>query len=55
MTHLTTVLIVGATGSIGRLVTAESIRHGYATRALVRHASARRDIHPEAQIPFGWS
>ena len=29
----TTVLVVGATGSIGRLVVAEAIRQGYTTRA----------------------
>ena len=30
------VLVVGATGSIGRHVVAESLRRGYRTRALVR-------------------
>jgi uncharacterized protein YbjT (DUF2867 family) len=34
-----TVLVVGATGSIGRLVVAEAVRQGYQTRALVRDAS----------------
>ncbi|HRH85273.1 MAG TPA: NmrA family NAD(P)-binding protein, partial [Rubrivivax sp.] len=31
-----TVLVVGATGSIGRLVVAEALRQGHAVRALVR-------------------
>jgi uncharacterized protein YbjT (DUF2867 family) len=31
-----TVLVVGATGSIGRHVVAQSLRCGYRTRALVR-------------------
>lgn len=30
-----TVLVVGATGSIGRLVVAEALREGYSVRALV--------------------
>jgi uncharacterized protein YbjT (DUF2867 family) len=43
-----TVLVVGATGSIGRLVVEESLRQGHAVRALVRttrhgeHAAGRR-------------
>lgn len=36
MTTITTVLVVGATGSIGRYVVAEAIAAGYTTRALVR-------------------
>jgi nucleoside-diphosphate-sugar epimerase len=31
-----TVLVVGATGSIGRLVVAEALRQGHSVRALVR-------------------
>jgi len=31
-----TVLVVGATGSIGRLVVEEALRQGHAVRALVR-------------------
>ena len=34
-----TVLVVGATGSVGRHVVAEAVRQGYETRALVRDAS----------------
>ncbi|WP_229712899.1 SDR family oxidoreductase [Streptomyces fuscichromogenes] len=49
-----TVLVVGATGSIGRLVVAESIARGHITRALVRDASkARRSLPNEAQITVG--
>ncbi|SOE07375.1 NAD(P)H-binding protein [Streptomyces sp. Ag109_G2-15] len=46
-----TVLVVGATGSIGRLVVAESIARGHTTRALVRDAAkARRQLPAEAQL-----
>ena len=37
-----TVLVAGATGSIGRLVVEEAIRHGYRTRALGRRWPASR-------------
>ena len=40
-----TVLVVGATGSIGRLVVEEAIRQGHAVRALVR-TQARRVSFP---------
>ena len=39
-----TVLVVGATGSIGRLVEVEALRQGHAERALVRD-DAVRDTH----------
>ena len=54
------VLVVGATGSIGRLVVEEAIRQGHAVRALVRdlrgasrlhaarHVQLRRGQHPFA-------
>jgi uncharacterized protein YbjT (DUF2867 family) len=46
-----TVLVVGATGSIGRLVVAESIARGYSTRALVRDTErARQQVPAEAQL-----
>ncbi|MFF1634200.1 SDR family oxidoreductase [Leifsonia sp. NPDC058248] len=49
-----TVLVVGATGSIGRLVVAEAIRQGYTTRALVRDAAkARGGLPAEAQLVVG--
>ena len=34
-----TVLVVGSTGSIGRLVVEEAVRQGYVVRALVRSVS----------------
>ena len=42
---LRTVLVVGATGSIGRFVVASAIDHGWAVRALVRDAH-RRELFP---------
>jgi uncharacterized protein YbjT (DUF2867 family) len=48
-----TVLVVGATGSIGRLVVEEAIRQGYAVRALVRTSSKARQLPPEAQVVVG--
>lgn len=47
---VSTVLVVGSTGSIGRLVAAESLRQGYRTRALVRTPS-RAAVLPEAAEP----
>jgi uncharacterized protein YbjT (DUF2867 family) len=41
------VLVVGATGSIGRLVVDEALRQGHKVRALVRNA------HKAAQLPTG--
>ncbi|MBG0857043.1 SDR family oxidoreductase [Streptomyces spinoverrucosus] len=41
-----TVLVVGATGSIGRLVVAESIARGHTTRALVRDAAKAGRLLP---------
>ncbi|WP_369230442.1 SDR family oxidoreductase [Streptomyces sp. R21] len=53
-TSLMTVLVVGATGSIGRLVVAESLAQGHTTRALVRDAGkARRLLPAEAQLAVG--
>jgi len=49
----TTVLVVGATGSIGRLVVEEAIRHGYTTRALVRDRGKARILPPEAEVIVG--
>ena len=48
-----TVLAVGATGSIGRLVVEEAIRQGYAVRALVRSAEKARQLPSEAQAVMG--
>lgn len=36
---MTTVLVVGATGSIGQHVTAQALAAGFQTRALVRNAA----------------
>jgi len=36
-----TVLVVGATGSIGRLVVEEALRQGHVVRALVRSVDKR--------------
>lgn len=48
MTHRpSTVLIVGATGSIGRYAVAEALQQGYAVRALVRDQSRAARILPE--------
>ena len=44
------VLVIGATGSVGRLVVEESIRRGYATRALVRDAEKARRLPSGADI-----
>ena len=48
-----TVLVVGATGSIGRLVVAEALRQGHAVRALVRDVGRARALAQEAQCVVG--
>jgi uncharacterized protein YbjT (DUF2867 family) len=48
-----TVLVVGATGSVGRHVVAEAVRHGYQTRALVRDASRAGRLDAGAQKVTG--
>lgn len=48
-----TVLVVGATGSIGRLVVAEALRQGHAVRALVRDMGRARALAQEAQCVVG--
>jgi uncharacterized protein YbjT (DUF2867 family) len=48
-----TVLIVGATGSIGRHAVAESLNRGHSTRALVRDASRRSSLPDGAEIVIG--
>jgi uncharacterized protein YbjT (DUF2867 family) len=50
--HLT-VLVVGATGSIGRHVVATSIRAGHHTRALVRSTSRAKGLDPAAETVVG--
>jgi uncharacterized protein YbjT (DUF2867 family) len=46
-------LVVGATGSIGRHVVAESLSRGYRTRALVRSASRGASLPAGAGITVG--
>jgi uncharacterized protein YbjT (DUF2867 family) len=48
-----TILAVGATGSIGRLVVEEAIRQGHVVRALVRSASKARQLPREAETVIG--
>jgi len=48
-----TVLVVGATGSIGRLVVDESVRRGYDTRALIRTADRAAKVSPGAKPVVG--
>jgi uncharacterized protein YbjT (DUF2867 family) len=49
----TTVLVVGATGSIGRLVVEEAVREGYTVRALVRDLDRARRLPAEAERVVG--
>src|SRR5271165_2779505 len=48
-----TVLVVGATGSIGRLVVEEAIRQGHSVRALVRTPNKARELSSEAHVVVG--
>lgn len=48
-----TVLVVGATGSIGRHVVAEALRAGHAVRALVRDARRAGGFPPAAEVAVG--
>ena len=48
-----TVLVVGATGSIGRLVVDEAVRQGYVVRALVRNPGKASQLPREAQSFLG--
>jgi uncharacterized protein YbjT (DUF2867 family) len=48
-----TVLVVGATGSIGRHAVAESLGRGYRTRALVRDASRGTEFPAGAEMVVG--
>lgn len=53
MSQRLTVLSIGATGSIGRLVVAEALRQGHAVRALVRSADRARRLPSDAEIVVG--
>lgn len=48
-----TVLVVGATGSVGRHVVAEAVRQGYTTRALVRDAARAGRLDAAAEKAVG--
>jgi uncharacterized protein YbjT (DUF2867 family) len=47
------VLVVGATGSIGRLVVEEAVRKSHAVRALVRDSRKARQLLPEVEVVAG--
>lgn len=46
--HPLTVLVVGATGSVGRLVIEEALDRGHAVRALVRHPDRAQGLFSQA-------
>jgi uncharacterized protein YbjT (DUF2867 family) len=48
-----TVLVVGATGSIGRLVVEEAIKNGHAVRALARDPGKARRLFPDVDVVAG--
>src|SRR5271166_783738 len=48
-----TVLVVGATGSIGHIVVEEAIRQGHAVRALVRNPGRTGRLPPQTQVVVG--
>ena len=48
-----TVLVVGASGSIGRLVGDEAIKVGHAVRALVRTRAKASQLPSEAEVIIG--
>lgn len=48
-----TVLVVGATGSVGRRVVAEAVHQGYKPRALVRDTSRARRLDSAAEKVVG--
>jgi uncharacterized protein YbjT (DUF2867 family) len=48
-----TVLVVGATGSIGRLVVEEAVKKGHAVRALARDAPKARRLLPGVEVVVG--
>jgi uncharacterized protein YbjT (DUF2867 family) len=48
-----TVLVVGATGSIGHHVLAAAVRQGHSTRALVRDTTRASVLDPAVQVVEG--
>lgn len=53
MTDRKNLLVVGATGSIGRLVVAEALGRGHRVRALVRAASRGKTLPADVEIHVG--
>lgn len=53
MSQTLTVLVVGATGSIGRLAVAEALRAGHETRALVRDPARAGQLADGAHVVVG--
>jgi len=47
------VLVIGATGSIGRIVVEEALHRGYDVRALIRSEESRRLVGPRATAVLG--
>ena len=50
---MSTLLVVGATGSIGRLVVDEALRQGYETRALLRDPDRARGLPDAVDVVVG--
>jgi uncharacterized protein YbjT (DUF2867 family) len=48
-----TILVIGATGSIGRLVVEEALLQGHSVRALVRSAEKARNLPAKAELVIG--
>ena len=48
-----TVLVVGATGSIGQLVVEEAGRKGHAVRALARDLRKAHQLFPDVEVVVG--
>ena len=46
-------LVVGATGSIGRLVVEDAVRKGYVVRALARDLRKAHRLLPDAEVVVG--
>ena len=51
--NISTILVVGATGSVGRLVVDEALREGYSVRVLVRDPARTKQLPIEAQRVVG--
>jgi uncharacterized protein YbjT (DUF2867 family) len=53
MSEQLSVLVVGATGSVGRHVVAEAVRQGHTVRALVRNQARASRLDPAAELVVG--